>query len=219
MVSNAPMHRLVAERLGTGRKRRRWSDGVAPTAALCCLVAYCYGSMSCSEAWLGAPTAAQPRQLSPEEGLGRRAAALLFLGAPAGAANAEVEKQKKSLEETRAALEAALRKDIWFISGNVRKEFFAENFRFQDPDVKVNGIDEYGKAVHSLFDQEKTTGEILEVTAEGAPGAQAIRVRWWLAATVGLPPTAPIRLATGSGAFRTTTLAGRCRSRRLFNLT
>jgi len=87
----------------------------------------------------------------------------------------------------------ALRKDIWFVSGRVRKEFFSPIFKFRDPDVQLSGIEAYGRGVASLFDQDKTTAEILDVIATGP---QEISVRWRLAATVGLPPTLPIRLAT-----------------------
>lgn len=114
----------------------------------------------------------------------------LFLS---GGRGGRAEAVERSVEDTCQALDKALRKDIWFVSGRVQKEFFAPSFRFEDPDVKLEGIDAYGKGVASLFDQEKTKAEILDVTASGP---REIRVRWRLAAVVGLPPTLPVRLAT-----------------------
>mmetsp|Transcript_5956 Transcript_5956/g.11160 ORF Transcript_5956/g.11160 Transcript_5956/m.11160 type:complete len:265 (-) Transcript_5956:90-884(-) len=98
-----------------------------------------------------------------------------------------------SLEEVRTELEAALKKDIWFVSGRVPKVLFASDFKFQDPDVRLDGIEAYGKGVASLFDQDLTKASVLDVIATGP---KEIQVRWELAATVGLPPTLPFRLGT-----------------------
>jgi len=122
--------------------------------------------------------------------LGRR---VLFTAPPIALAGGRADAAERSVEDACQALDKALREDIWFVSGRVRKEFFAPGFRFEDPDVKLEGIDAYGRGVASLFDQDKTRAEILDVTASGP---REIRVRWRLAAVVGLPPTLPIRLAT-----------------------
>mmetsp|Transcript_45030 Transcript_45030/g.97802 ORF Transcript_45030/g.97802 Transcript_45030/m.97802 type:complete len:223 (+) Transcript_45030:41-709(+) len=100
---------------------------------------------------------------------------------------------QRSVEEVAKSLDKALREDIWFVSGRVRKEFFSLAFKFRDPDVSLAGIEAYGKGVAALFDQEKTRAEILDVRATGP---SEIEVRWRLEATVGLPPTLPVRIAT-----------------------
>mmetsp|Transcript_103749 Transcript_103749/g.206234 ORF Transcript_103749/g.206234 Transcript_103749/m.206234 type:complete len:264 (+) Transcript_103749:108-899(+) len=119
---------------------------------------------------------------------------LLAAAAPSLVAEGEASAiDTRSAEEVRRALEVALREDLWFVSGRVRKEFFSQKFRFRDPDVSLEGIDNYGRGVASLFDQAKTRAEVLDVTLVND---QEIRVRWRLAAAVGLPPTLPIKLAT-----------------------
>ena len=49
--------------------------------------------------------------------------------------------QKKSLEELAAILDYELYEKEWFVTGLVNPIYFADDFEFQDPDVKIDGIE------------------------------------------------------------------------------
>jgi hypothetical protein len=48
---------------------------------------------------------------------------------------------KVGLETLAAMLDAELYEKEWFVTGNVNPSYFADEFEFQDPDVKLKGIE------------------------------------------------------------------------------
>jgi hypothetical protein len=55
---------------------------------------------------------------------------------------------KVGLKTLAAMLDAELYEKEWFVTGNVNPSYFAEEFEFQDPDVRLKGIE--GRCVQSL---------------------------------------------------------------------
>jgi len=70
-------------------------------------------------------------------------------------------RRKSSLAKLASDLEKALVKTEWFVTGNCDPTFFAYDFKFQDPDVKVSGIEQYARGVNKLFDQQTSRGQII----------------------------------------------------------
>lgn len=66
-----------------------------------------------------------------------------------------------SLESLVAALDYELTEKEWFVTGNVNPSYFAEGFQFQDPDVKVESIEDYSKGVRKIFNQSTARAEII----------------------------------------------------------
>lgn len=56
--------------------------------------------------------------------------------------------------EMAQRLEAGLRANEWFVTGNVMPEYFADDFEFVDPDVSVSGIRDYAEGVRRLFAED-----------------------------------------------------------------
>ena len=53
----------------------------------------------------------------------------------------------------------------WFVTGYINPIYFDNNFKFEDPDVKVNGIKAYAAGVNKIFKQDgKTRAEIINIT-------------------------------------------------------
>lgn len=48
---------------------------------------------------------------------------------------------KKNIETLASMLDAELYEKEWFVTGQVNPSFFADDFEFQDPDVKLIGIE------------------------------------------------------------------------------
>lgn len=61
-------------------------------------------------------------------------------------------------------LKNSLTQREWFVTGNVDPSFFDCEFRFQDPDVSITGIEAYGRGVNKLFNQKLSRAEIISVT-------------------------------------------------------
>lgn len=51
--------------------------------------------------------------------------------------------KKIPLDSLAKKLEIELTKREWFVNGNVEPSYFSDDFTFQDPNVKTNGIKEY----------------------------------------------------------------------------
>jgi len=78
-------------------------------------------------------------------------------------------------EEMAKRVEAGLRKECWFVSGRALPELFSESFTFSDPQVKLNGIEDYCRGVRRFYDQSSAVGEIVCV-AVTAP--ETITIAW-----------------------------------------
>lgn len=89
------------------------------------------------------------------------------------------------LETLAQALDAELYTSEWFVTGKVNPRYFADTFSFSDPDVKVNGIQEYAMGVNKLFDQKTARAEIIStvVKDEGT-----ITCTWRLSGKVDIGP-------------------------------
>lgn len=58
---------------------------------------------------------------------------------------------KMSLEKLAAALDRELYEKEWFVTGRVNPIYFDDGFQFQDPDVKLTGIEGMCIAFYSCF--------------------------------------------------------------------
>jgi hypothetical protein len=98
--------------------------------------------------------------------------------------------QKKIPLETLAQiLDYELYTREWFVTGNVNPIYFPDQFEFQDPDVKLVGIENYARGVNKLFDQNTSRAEIISVEASnGEEKKNTITVRWRLSGKVNIGP-------------------------------
>ena len=90
-----------------------------------------------------------------------------------------------STEEMAKRLDAGLRSECWFVTGRSQPELFSESFTFSDPQVSLNGIEEYSRGVRSFYKQGTAVGEVV-CTAATAPNT--ITVVWRNYGTVNIGP-------------------------------
>lgn len=99
---------------------------------------------------------------------------------------------KMSLENLAATLDAELYEKEWFVTGRVNPTYFAEEFQFQDPDVKLTGIEDYARGVIKIFDQQTSRAEIIStVVSESVPNT--ITCTWRLSGKVNIGPGLEIK--------------------------
>jgi hypothetical protein len=127
-----------------------------------------------------------------------------FMGKPDSAANndnnedagellAEIDfaapklKRKLSLERLAAVLDAELYDSEWFVTGKVNPIYFADSFCFQDPDVKLDGIEAYARGVNKLFDQVTSRAEIIS-TVVNTTVPYTLTCTWRLSGKVDVGP-------------------------------
>lgn len=94
-----------------------------------------------------------------------------------------------SLETLAQALDYELTEKEWFVTGNVNPSYFSDDFKFQDPDVKVNGIEDYSKGVYKLFDQATSRAEIISTVVNedvSTPEKPIITCTWRLSGGVSI---------------------------------
>jgi hypothetical protein len=96
-------------------------------------------------------------------------------------------KRKLPLEKLAAVLDAELYDKEWFVTGKVNPIYFADTFRFQDPDVKLDGIEAYARGVNKLFDQVTSRAEII-TTVVNATVPNTLTVTWRLSGKVDVGP-------------------------------
>ena len=92
------------------------------------------------------------------------------------------------LGELAQALDRGLREREWFVTGRVLPELFADDFKFEDPDVSLTGIQNYAEGVARLFGADARC----EVIA-CAPRGDEIAVDWRLSGSVRVGPGATIK--------------------------
>ncbi len=73
----------------------------------------------------------------------------------------------------------------WPVTENVNPTYFSPDLQFQNPDVKLSGIDEYARAVNKLFDQNTSRAEIISTTVTSPT---TITVTWRLSGKVKIRP-------------------------------
>lgn len=100
-----------------------------------------------------------------------------------------------SLETLAAALDFELSEKEWFVTGNINPCYFSDNFQFQDPDVKVVGIEEYSKGVKKIFDQTMSRAEIIStvISETSTPKNPVITCTWRLSGRVNIGPGLDIK--------------------------
>lgn len=96
------------------------------------------------------------------------------------------------IETLAAVLDAELYEKEWFVTGRVNPIYFADSFRFEDPDVKLDGIEAYARGVYKLFDQQTSRAEVIstKVSTE-APNNNnnnMITCTWRLSGKVSIGP-------------------------------
>jgi hypothetical protein len=99
---------------------------------------------------------------------------------------------KMSLEKLAATLDAELYEREWFVTGNVNPIYFSDDFQFQDPDVKLTGIEEYARGVLKLFDQDTSRAQIIS-TVVNTTTPNTITVTWRLSGGVNIGPGLTIK--------------------------
>ena len=90
-----------------------------------------------------------------------------------------------SIEEMADAIDVGLREREWFVTGRSLPQYFSDQFTFADPDVSLNGIEAYSRAVRRLFDQETARCELVCCSAT-APNT--INVVWRNSGRVNIGP-------------------------------
>lgn len=94
-----------------------------------------------------------------------------------------------SMPTLAAALDYELSEKEWFVTGNVNPSYFSETFQFQDPDVKIDGIEDYCKGVYKLFDQSTSRAEIISTVVNeeaSTPERPVITCTWRLSGGVNI---------------------------------
>ena len=92
---------------------------------------------------------------------------------------------KLSLQDLASVLDYELYNKEWFVTGQVNPIYFDDKFTFQDPDVKLTGIEEYSRGVLKLFDQSTSRAEIIS-TVVNTTVPNTITVTWRLSGGVSI---------------------------------
>jgi len=92
---------------------------------------------------------------------------------------------KMPIDKLAAKVDRELYEKEWFVTGNVNPSFFSSDFEFQDPDVKLKGIEEYARGVFKLFDQETSRAEIISTDVVSP---DTMTVTWRLSGKVNIGP-------------------------------
>lgn len=102
---------------------------------------------------------------------------------------------KMSPEALAQALDVELIEKEWFVTGNVNPSYFSDDFKFSDPDVSVDGIEDYARGVYKIFDQETSRAEIIstKVNTEAGVGPYIITCTWRLSGKVSIGPGLSIK--------------------------
>ena len=102
----------------------------------------------------------------------------------------QLKREKTSLEKLSSDLSISLSAREWFVTGNVDTSFFSKEFKFQDPDVKVSGIEQYARGVNKIFDQTCTRGQVIECRVTDN---STITVTWRLEGRVNVGTGLPVK--------------------------
>ena len=101
-------------------------------------------------------------------------------------------KKARSLSDRAVEIEKALTDKEWFVTGNVDPTYFSIEFSFQDPDVKLKGIEQYARGVNKIFSQQDSRAEIIAARVNDTV-ANTITVTWRLEGTVKVGPGLKIK--------------------------
>ena len=99
-----------------------------------------------------------------------------------------------SIDKMVAELERGISKTEWFVTGLVDPSLFSETFSFKDPDVKLNGIQQYAEGVYKIFDQSCSRAEVIRVEkTANEKGEKLITVTWRLEGRIRVGPGLKIK--------------------------
>ena len=101
-------------------------------------------------------------------------------------------RKKVSLQSLAKSLEVELTKKEWFVNGNIDPSYFSNDFSFQDPDVKIKGIEQYARGVNKIFSQRNSRAEIIAVR-KNTEMTDTLTVTWRLSGSVNLGPGIQIK--------------------------
>ncbi|KAL7429071.1 hypothetical protein ACHAXH_003405 [Discostella pseudostelligera] len=101
--------------------------------------------------------------------------------------NAPKQSPKLSLETLAAVLDYELYEKEWFVTGQINPIYFDDTFQFQDPDVKLTGVEEYARGVLKLFDQSSSRAQIISCEVNTTI-PNTITVTWRLSGRVNIGP-------------------------------
>lgn len=105
---------------------------------------------------------------------------------PLGSINFDAPKvPKMAIEKLAPLVDRELYEKEWFVTGNVNPSYFSPKFEFQDPDVKLSGIEDYARGVFKLFDQETSRAEIISTEVVSS---DTMMVTWRLSGKVNIGP-------------------------------
>lgn len=88
-------------------------------------------------------------------------------------------------EQMGGAVNDGLREREWFVTGRGLPQLFSDDFRFSDPDVSLQGFENYCRQVRRLFDQDTSRCEVV-CCAVTAP--HTLTVVWRNSGKVNLGP-------------------------------
>lgn len=98
-------------------------------------------------------------------------------------------KAKKKIRLSKMQMMKILKQQLpekeWFVTGNVDPSIFDDSFRFQDPDVKVVGVESYARGVNKLFSQRDSRAQIISIECSGL---YSVNVTWRLSGSVNIGP-------------------------------
>lgn len=100
--------------------------------------------------------------------------------------------QKVDLDTLAAILDYEITEKEWFVTGRVNPIYFSDDFEFQDPDVKLSGIEDYARGVYKLFDQTCSRAEIIS-TVKSDEVPRTITCTWRLSGKVSIGPGLTIK--------------------------
>ena len=99
-------------------------------------------------------------------------------------------RKKTNLKRLNRDLFESIKLREWFVTGNVEPQFFSDDFAFEDPDVKTNGIENYARAVSKIF-APGTRAEVIRSVIDEE--ASIITIIWRLEGRVRIGPGLPIK--------------------------
>lgn len=98
--------------------------------------------------------------------------------------------KRSSIQQLADILDYELSESEWFVTGKVNPIYFSDNFQFQDPDVSLNGIEQYARGVNKLFDQETSRAQIISTVVSAD---NMITCTWRLSGKVKIGPGLTIK--------------------------
>ena len=95
---------------------------------------------------------------------------------------------KLSLDDLASVLDYELSSKEWFVTGQINPIYFDNAFQFQDPDVKLTGVEAYARGVRKIFDPSTCRAQIISsVVNTSIPNT--ITVTWRLSGRVNIGPS------------------------------